>query len=169
METFASSHTLHNVDGQRTLERAVAIDVRYDHDDCSSGMGHNTFTIRGHQAYRGIAPWRRRHDQGNWFSHCNNGATAQGWREGGITTEQSERKSCIFCLWGVRCIFISAPFECTTTSFYPHIWCFPAMFLSPSKGRRYDFAKSSTRLGRWYAGGGEWEWEEEERDTGPFF
>ena len=64
METFASTHTLHNVDGQRTLERAVAIDVRYDHDDFSSGMGHNTFTIRGHQAYRGIAPWRRRHDQG---------------------------------------------------------------------------------------------------------
>ena len=49
---------------------------------------------------------RRQHDQGKWFSHFNHGATAQGWREGGIATEQSERKSCIFCLFGRLCIFI---------------------------------------------------------------
>ena len=47
---FASLHTLHNADGSRTLERAVAIDVRHDFNDGTSLFG---LEVRLHKVQMG--------------------------------------------------------------------------------------------------------------------
>jgi hypothetical protein len=52
---FTSSHTLHNADGTRTLERALAIDARYDdHHDFSLGIGttHRIPEGKGSSSYK---------------------------------------------------------------------------------------------------------------------